>query len=61
MGLAFDYCVGWSAEGAAQQGFEAVVVEDATRSVGFPPDSVEKMRASFARNNIAVIHSSHRL
>ena len=58
VGLAFDYCVGWSAEGAVAEGFPAVVVEDATRAVGFPPDSVEKMRASFREKNIAVVHST---
>ena len=55
VGLAFDYCVGWSAEGAVAEGFEAVVVEDATRAVGFPTGSVDKMRTSFKEKNIAVV------
>ena len=58
VGLAFDYCVGWSAEGAVAEGFQAVVVEDATRAVGFPTGSVEKMRASFREKNIAVVRSA---
>ncbi len=58
VGLAFDYCVGWSAEGAVSEGFEAVVVEDATRAVRFPTGSVDKMRASFREKNIAVVRSA---
>lgn len=33
VGLAFDFCVLWSAEDARRLGFEAVVVEDACRSI----------------------------
>lgn len=33
-GLAFDFCVRYSAEDAKQQGFEAVVIEDACRAIG---------------------------
>jgi nicotinamidase/pyrazinamidase len=32
-GLAFDFCVLWSAEDACRLGFEAVVIEDACRSI----------------------------
>lgn len=32
-GLAFDFCVLWSAEDARRLGFEAVVIEDACRSI----------------------------
>jgi len=32
-GLAFDFCVGWSAEDACREGFEVVVVKDACRSI----------------------------
>jgi nicotinamidase/pyrazinamidase len=35
-GLAFDYCVAWSAEDAARTGFEVVVIEDACRGIGLP-------------------------
>ena len=58
VGLAFDYCVGWSAEGAVSEGFEAVVVEDATRAVGFPTGSVAKMRASFREKSVSVVPST---
>ena len=34
VGLAGDYCIAWSAADAIEAGFEAVVVEDATRSIG---------------------------
>ncbi len=55
MGLAYDYCVGWSAEGAHKLGFEVVVVKDGTRPVGFPADSISKMDASFAAKEIPVV------
>jgi nicotinamidase/pyrazinamidase len=32
-GLAFDYCVAWSAEDARRLGFETVVIEDACRAI----------------------------
>jgi len=32
-GLAFDFCVRWSAEDAKRDGFEVVVIEDACRSI----------------------------
>ncbi|MBU1179467.1 isochorismatase family protein [Patescibacteria group bacterium] len=57
-GLAFDYCVGWSAEGAHREGFEVFVIEDATRPVGVPADSVQKMLESFAQKGIRLIQSS---
>ncbi len=35
-GVAYDFCVGFSAIAAAQLGFEAVVLEDLTRAVDLP-------------------------
>ena len=35
-GLAFDFCVGWNALDAVKDGFEAIVVKDATRSIKAP-------------------------
>ena len=32
-GLATDYCVAWTAEDAVDAGFEAIVIEDATRAI----------------------------
>ncbi len=33
-GLAGDFCVAWSAEDAAEAGFETFIIEDATRAIG---------------------------
>jgi nicotinamidase/pyrazinamidase len=33
VGLATDFCVAWSALDARRAGFEAVVIEDATRGI----------------------------
>lgn len=35
-GLAFDFCVGWNALDAVKEGFEVIIVKDATRSIKAP-------------------------
>lgn len=57
-GLAFDFCVGWSALDAVADGFaEVYLIEDATRSVDLP-GSVAKMRADLAKAGVRLIRSS---
>ena len=56
-GLAYDYCVGYSAVDARRLGFEALVVRDACRSIGLN-DSVARMEAEFARAGVEVIDSA---
>lgn len=57
-GLAFDFCVGWSALDAVAEGFEEVyLVEDATRSVNLP-GTVDAMRAELAKAGVRVIQST---
>lgn len=43
-GLAFDFCVLWSAEDARAAGFEAVVVEDACRALDVDGSEAEARR-----------------
>ena len=43
-GLAFDFCVLWSAEDARRLGFEAVVIEDACRSLDVDGSDAEARR-----------------
>ena len=43
-GLAFDFCVLWSAEDARRLGFEAVVVEDACRALDVAGSAAEARR-----------------
>lgn len=57
-GLAGDYCVGFTAIGGAQEGFEVIVVEDGQRNVGFPADQLEKIYAEYKRLGIKVVQSS---
>jgi nicotinamidase/pyrazinamidase len=48
-GLAFDFCVLWSAEDARRLGFEAVVVRDACRSIdlaGSEQDTLHRLQAA---------------
>lgn len=53
-GLAFDFCVRYSAEDARRHGFEAVVVEDACRAIDLA-GSAATTRASFAALGVACI------
>lgn len=43
-GLAFDFCVLWSAEDACRQGFDAVVIEDACRALDIDGSQAEARR-----------------
>ncbi len=57
-GLACDYCVGWSAENARDEGFEVILVESATRSVGFPADSVPKIYQTFKDKGVRLVKTA---
>ena len=50
-GLAYDYCVRFSAIDGKALGFETIVIEDATRAVGLP-GSVEATNSAFAAAGI---------
>lgn len=63
VGLAFDFCVGYSALDAARLGFEPIVVEDLTRAVDLPatataPGTVEHTRTCFAHSLVRTCTSS---
>jgi nicotinamidase/pyrazinamidase len=65
-GLAYDFCVGFSALAAAQLGFEAIVLEDLTRAVGLPPSrglpgTVEATNEAFASVGVQRIAASELL
>ena len=53
-GLAFDFCVRYSAEDAAREGFTAMVVQDACRGIDLD-GSVAATRASFAAREIVCV------
>jgi nicotinamidase/pyrazinamidase len=55
-GLAFDFCVRYSAEDAHAHGFEVVVIEDACRGIDVD-GSVEATRRQLAELDIEVIES----
>jgi nicotinamidase/pyrazinamidase len=57
VGLAYDYCVGYSALDARGHGFEAFVIRDACRSIGLG-DSIARMEAEFATAGVKVIPSA---
>jgi len=50
-GLAYDFCVRFSAIDGKQLGFETLVIEDATRAVGLP-GSIEATNAALAAVNV---------
>jgi nicotinamidase/pyrazinamidase len=56
-GLAYDFCVRYSAIDGKALGFETVVIEDATRPVNLP-NSVAETNSELAAAKIALIHSS---
>jgi len=49
VGLATDFCVGWSAEDGMDLGFESIVIEDATRAI----DTNGSLAAAWKRMNAA--------
>lgn len=56
-GLAYDFCVGFSAIDGTKLGFECMVVEDLSRVVALP-GSVEATNAAFADLSVRRIQSS---
>ena len=56
-GLAFDFCVRYSAEDAKREGFGVVVVEDACRGIDLE-GSVLSTRNSFAALGIRCVQSA---
>jgi nicotinamidase/pyrazinamidase len=57
VGLAYDFCVGYSALDARRLGLPAFILRDACRSIDLN-GSVEKVEAEFARSGVSVIDSS---
>lgn len=55
-GLAYDYCVRFTAEDAVQEGFEAVVIEDACRAIAL--ETAAAAKASFAALGVAEIETT---
>ena len=56
-GLAYDYCVAWSALDAQRLGLPAVVLRDACRAIGLN-DSVAHIEAEFAKAGVAVAETA---
>lgn len=56
-GLAYDYCVGFSALDARSAGFEAVVIQDACRAIGLN-GSVTAIEQEFARAGVVLAQSN---
>jgi len=55
-GLAFDFCVGFSALAAAKLGFDSIVIDDLTRAVGLP-GTIESTNAAFTAAGVQRISS----
>lgn len=58
VGLAYDFCVGWSALDAVEHGFEAVVLRDLTRAIAMPlgdgRTTVDAAEARFAAAGVTL-------
>jgi nicotinamidase/pyrazinamidase len=57
VGLAYDFCVGFSALAAARLGFESIVLEDLTRAVNLP-GTVDATNTAFAAAGVQRISSA---
>ena len=55
-GLAADYCVYFTAKDALAEGFEAYIIEDATRAIS--PEGFEKAKADFKSKGGKIINSA---
>jgi nicotinamidase/pyrazinamidase len=56
VGLAYDFCVAWSALDARREGFEAVVLKDHARAIAMPlgsGTSVDAAQEQFAAQGVA--------
>lgn len=56
VGLATDFCVGWTATDAAAAGFETLVIEDATRAIN-TDGSLAKAWADMAAAGVTLVMS----
>jgi nicotinamidase/pyrazinamidase len=56
-GLAYDFCVRYSAIDGKRLGFETIVIEDATRPANLP-NSIAETNAAFAANGIRRISAN---
>ena len=56
-GLAYDYCVGSTAESAAKAGFESFIIMDAMK--GIAPESIAKMKERLDAVNVKEINSEN--
>ena len=56
-GLAYDFCVGFSALDARRCGFAATVIRDACRAIDVS-GSAAAMEAAFARDGVSILDSS---
>jgi nicotinamidase/pyrazinamidase len=56
-GVAYDFCVGFSALAAARLGFESLVIEDLSRAVALP-GTVDQTNTAFAAAGVQRISSS---
>ena len=56
-GVAYDFCVGFSAIAAAKLGFESIVLDDLTRAVGLP-GTIDTTNKAFAEAKVQLTQSS---
>ena len=59
VGLAYDFCVAYSALDAVREGFEATIVRDLTRAIAMPSEggrtTVDEAEAAFGEAGVAVV------
>jgi len=60
VGLAYDFCVGYSALDARRLGLETIVIRDACRAIDLS-GSVAAIEAAFAQEGVTLIESARLL
>lgn len=56
VGLAYDFCVGWSALDARREGFDATILKDYTRAIAMPISGGTTVDAAEAQFRMAGVH-----
>lgn len=56
VGVAYDFCVGWSAQDALKEGFKVWVVDDACRGVN--PQTTAQMRLKLQELGVTLVNST---
>ena len=58
VGLAFDYCVFFTASDGMDKGYEVIVIRDLSRPVGSPENSVSNAMLTMAQKGVSIVEAA---